>query len=94
MRQYICLLVIILSVNANAYSQDENYLRKNISSFYGLNNKELELWRKDINGCMGFREKFVDTLPNNKLIIGMPKKLFFILFGKPDLTNSSEEIYT
>ena len=94
MRQQIYLLLIILTTNTNVYSQDSSFINKNISSFYGLNSRELELWRKDINGCKSFRSKLVDTLPKNKLIIGMPKKLFFILFGKPDITNSQDEIYT
>jgi hypothetical protein len=44
----------------------------------------LSVWRADTNGCKQKRGAYARDLEKNKLLIGMPKKLFLLFFGNPD----------
>ncbi|MES2850560.1 MAG: hypothetical protein V4685_15985 [Bacteroidota bacterium] len=81
------LLILFFSINTIAYSQGNLKLEKQIASLYDLNDSLLRIWRADINGCKRERVLIVDSLLANKYIIGMPEKVFLLLFGNPEVYN-------
>lgn len=93
MKKVAIFFLLAAIINIDAYAQDSNCIKKSIPIFYGLDSKQLSFWRKDKNGCLGYREKYIDSIKKNNLIIGMPKKLFFILFGRADVVNDADAIY-
>ena len=84
----ICIMLMCLKSN----SQNPKICLDTIVKYYDLNLKELSQWKKDVNGCKKFRFSYTGLLLKNKLIMGMPKKLFFDLFGKADVTGE-DDIY-
>lgn len=76
-----CIIVIaVLLVSLHGYSQratsDVNRPEK-----YNLSESLLKEWKKDFNGCLNLRCKYIDSL-QNKALIGMPLPIFIKLFGK------------
>jgi hypothetical protein len=89
------LILFIVMHSIHVFSQDTDCIRKNIPVLYGLDGWQLKLWRCDSNGCWGNRSVYVyEVLKKEKNIIGMPKALFFILFGNPDRYNHKDELYS
>ena len=93
MKKVVIFFFLVGLSSIEAYSQDSNCIKKSAPVFYGLDSKQLSSWRKDKNGCLGYREKYIASIKKNSLVIGMPQRLFFILFGKADVVNEADAIY-
>ena len=93
MKRILIIIILVTLASVDSYSQDINCIRK-IATLYSLNATKMELWRSGRNGCFGNRCDYYDSIYKNKMIIGMPKKLFDILFGKPDRKSDTGDSYT
>lgn len=93
MKNIICSFLFLICLCKGVKSQDIICLRNNLPQFYKLEKSKLEFWRKDINGCFSYRKPILDSLVKNKALIGMPKSLFIILFGKPDVVSKKNDVF-
>jgi hypothetical protein len=90
MKQVFFILFFFYS-SLNLVGQDLSCIRKTIGKYYGINdNKVLEEWRNDSTGCKGNRLICLNLIIENKLLIGMPKTLFYVLFGIPNKCDKDE----
>ena len=83
----VTFLIALFLVSTTCYSQDTSY-QKSFDS-YNLTKEMLRTWKDDPNGCKKKREFFARDLESNKLLIGIPKKLFITFFGEPDEISES-----
>jgi hypothetical protein len=82
MRSYLLLSLLLLTTQIKCIvtkGQSNTQLNK-----YELSPKLLSEWKFDKNGCLRLRCKYSDSISTNKSIIGISKKIFLNLFGKPD----------
>ena len=76
---------IVFFITLNAIGQDTTCIYK-LSQYYNLDVKMLRIWRSDISGCLKKRGAYARDLQQNKSLISMPKNLFFLFFGHPDMS--------
>ena len=69
----------------------QKHISKPLLSKYGLSDTLFKNWHQDKKGCLNVRCQYSDSLSKNKLLIGISKKDFFKIFGKP---NKREDCYT
>ncbi len=89
------IVIIIFSLffcSINVNGQEDRCISL-CSRYYNLDPKMLDIWRLDTNGCKKERGFYAQSLEKNGLLIGMPKKLFLLFFGNPDLI-TEDVIYT
>lgn len=79
---FIAFYIIVLTTNLSA--QDLGYIRKSLCKYYALDEQKLDEWRNDSTGCNGKRSNYIKKIFDNKMLIGMPKSIFFIFFGAPN----------
>lgn len=77
---HISATIIGIFITCQSLAQNAKSLDK-----YGLSDSLMKNWKKDKDGCLNLRCKYIDTLRNNKAIIGMPLKTFQAIFGKPTI---------
>jgi hypothetical protein len=95
MKKILLFFTIILISKSYCFSQnDDDCIRKSLGKYYSLDIKKLQEWRNDSTGCNGKRSETLQNISGNKLLIGMPKNIFFIFFGKPnEIENGGSCIY-
>ena len=77
-------------IGLKCLSQNTRELAQKGEGFaYNLSNDLLSAWKKDKNGCLGLRCRYIDSITKNKAIIGLPQKQFLKLFGKPNSNNTN-----
>lgn len=84
---------IVFFITLNAIGQDTTCIFK-LGQYYNLDVKMLRIWHSDTSGCQKKRGGYARDLQQNKSLINMPQKLFFLFFGHPDMsTNEGVCIY-
>ncbi|MFT3934084.1 MAG: hypothetical protein QM726_10750 [Chitinophagaceae bacterium] len=76
------LLLITLLFVVHCYGQNKTVPTIGAEQYH-LSETLLKEWKKDATGCLNLRCKYIDTLQNNRHLVGMPLQQFLTLFGKP-----------
>ncbi|MEO7306608.1 MAG: hypothetical protein ABIR78_02410 [Ferruginibacter sp.] len=84
-RKAILMSFFLFAIMSCLSAQDIGYIRKYLGKYYLLNEKKLSDWRNDSTGCNRKRIGYLEGIFDNKMLIGMPKSLFLVFFGKPNL---------
>lgn len=56
---------------------------------YNLSKYFLDNWNKDSVGCSNLRCQFIDSIINNKALIGLSDSTIIKFFGRPNISSTS-----